>query len=486
MIGPTEQTTEETTKEAAEETTVATTEEPTGKAREEREESAATPSVAPLNAACHPHRSELRASAEKLALVGLLRVAGIGPGRLRQLRACFGSAEIALSADASAFASAIGTSEHEAAALLDEARRAAPKVEDELVELARLGARVVATGDEDFPAILLPTPDPPELLFVQGALDAGPEPAVAIVGSRRATPYGRLHAGRLAAELAERGITVVSGGARGIDAEAHRGALRAGGRTIAVLASGLSHPYPGEHAPLFASIVEGGGAVLTEQPTFVGPRPDLFPRRNRIIAGLALVTIVVEAANRSGALLTARLAVDDLSRDAGCMPGSLDSPMSAGCHRAIREGWAALVTGADDVCEMLLSARSLLEGVAGCEVAEVVRPSARPRAPRPSAEARPSKPRTDVVRPAGCGARELSGDGGLLLAAIRALGRGGLDELEEFLARESHGGRGQVWTVPRIAAAALELEVAGAVRRDSEGAWVAMRSSGRDSAGSPP
>ena len=116
-------------------------------------------------------------------------------------------------------------------------------------------------------------------------------------------------------------MTVVSGGARGIDAEAHRGALRAGGRTIAVLATGFAQPYPIEHAQLFETVVAGGGALVTEQPSFVTARPDLFPRRNRVIAALSLVTVVVEAANRSGALLTARIAVDDLSREAACMPG---------------------------------------------------------------------------------------------------------------------------------------------------------------------
>lgn len=426
------------------------------------------------------HSTATPEGAERLALLALLRVGGIGLGRIRLLRSSLGSARAALAAEVDAFASAIGASRSEAACLLGEAHRAGPKVEEEIAELTRLGARLIAGGDEDFPSILRPTPDPPELLFVQGTLDAGPEPAVAIVGSRRATPYGRLHAGRLAAELAERGITVVSGGARGIDAEAHRGALRAGGRTIAVLASGLAHPYPSEHAPLFGSIVEAGGAVLTEQPVFVGPRPDLFPRRNRIIAGLALVTIVVEAANRSGALLTARLAVEDLSRDAGCMPGSLDSPWSAGCHRAIREGWAALVTGADDVCEMLLAARSLVEGAGECVVASVAPLRSSRRATDPDGfrkgEARQRVARKVLAGPRGEDAIAVSCDAEELLGAIRAIGRGGLDELEDFLSRPSSGGAGREWTVPRIAAAALELEVARRVRRDSEGAWTAADS----------
>lgn len=452
-----------------------------------REEPGGDPSVVATEvasvAAAMPSRPAMPELGEMRALLQLLRVGGIGPGRLRLLRVHFGSAEAALDADIGDFAAAIGASQHEAASLLREARRAQPKVEEEFAELARLRARLVARGDGGYPTVLLPTPDPPELLFVQGTLDAGPEPAVAIVGSRRATPYGRVHAGRLGAELAERGITVVSGGARGIDAEAHRGALRAGGRTIAVLASGLAHPYPSEHAPLFGSIVEAGGAVLTEQPTFVGPRPDLFPRRNRIIAGLALVTIVVEAANRSGALLTARLAVEDLSRDAGCMPGSVDSPSSAGCHRAIREGWAALVTSADDVCEMLLAARSLVEAAGGCVAAPVGGPKRAARTARSSVEAGEKPPSTEVPASFGSEARAISAEAEQVLEAIKRMGRGGLDELEDFLAVETGFGQGtasrRAWTVPRIAAAALELEVARLVSRDREGAWLAVESMAR-------
>jgi DNA protecting protein DprA len=167
---------------------------------------------------------------------------------------------------------------------------------------------------------------------------------------------------RIAGELAARGVVVVSGGARGIDAEAHRAALRAGGRTIAVVAAGLAHPYPPEHAPLFDAIVDAGGAVLTEQATDVVPRAELFPRRNRIVAGISVATVVVEAARRSGALVTARIAVEDLSREVGCVPGSVESASSEGCHAAIREGWARLVTGAEDVVAMLSDARQLVQG----------------------------------------------------------------------------------------------------------------------------
>jgi DNA processing protein len=286
-------------------------------------------------------------------------------------------------------------------------------------------------------------------------LTAAVEPAVAIVGSRRATAYGSLQAGTLAVSLAERGIPVVSGGARGIDAEAHRGALRAGGRTIAVLATGFAQPYPSEHAELFEAVVEAGGALVTEQPSFVTARPDLFPQRNRVIAALALLTVVVEAANRSGALLTARIAVDDLSRDAACMPGPVTSALSAGCHRAIREGWAHLVTGADDVSEIMAGSHPLIVGAR--EMAD------RTRADRIRQAAR-AEPKTRASAAEGdrrSGRPQLSPDADMVSKAVKRLGGAGFDELERELA----------WTVPRIASAALELELLGLVARDAHGAF---------------
>lgn len=396
--------------------------------------------------------------AEVDAALRFLLVPGVGLGRLRQLRLACGEFARALEADPPVVAAALRVEPAEAGRILSAARGAGGALEAERAAAERAGVQFRILSDADYPELLRASPDPPELLFVRGELSADPEPAVAIVGSRRATAYGCLQAGALAVALAERGVAIVSGGARGIDAEAHRGALRAGGRSIAVLATGFSNPYPAEHAGLFDSLVEGGGALLTEQPSFVTARPDLFPRRNRVIAALSLVTVVIEAASRSGALLTARIAVDDLSRDAACMPGPVTSPSSAGCHRAIREGWASLVTGADDVIELLAESRTLVMGAQ--EAADRAR--AIHRAARPSrAAAKGSSPPSRASRGAATPAPACSDDAAAILAAVRRLGRAGFDELERELA----------WTVPRIATAALELELRGIVARDAEGAF---------------
>ncbi len=179
-------------------------------------------------------------------------------------------------------------------------------------------------------------PDPPGVLFVRGTLAPSDAMAVAIVGSRHATHYGLTQAERLAGSLARAGLTVVSGLARGIDAAAHRGALAAGGRTIAVLASGVLNIYPPEHNTLAEEITQHG-AVMSESPPRAEPLAGMFPQRNRIISGLSLGVLVVEASTRSGALITARHAMEQ-GRDVFAVPGPITSRMSHGCHRLIRDG----------------------------------------------------------------------------------------------------------------------------------------------------
>ncbi len=193
-------------------------------------------------------------------------------------------------------------------------------------------------------------PDAPLVLYVRGEL---PEGAVrlAIVGSRRASAYGRSAARALSSELAERGAEIVSGGARGIDTSAHEGALAAQGRTVAVLGCGCGRTYPPENEDLFERIAGGGGALLSEFPMGMPPLPENFPRRNRLISALSAATIVVEATAKSGSLITAAHALEQ-GREVMAVPGPFDSDTSVGCHRLIQQG-AKLVAGADDVIEEL-------------------------------------------------------------------------------------------------------------------------------------
>ena len=211
------------------------------------------------------------------------------------------------------------------------------------------GRRLLLLGQPGYPPQLAEIAVPPIALEVAGDTDLA-APAVAVVGSRRATPYGIAVAERFAAGLAAAGLVVVSGLARGVDAAAHRAALRAGGRTVAVLGSAHDHLYPPEHREL-ARDCRACGGVLTEFPPGTRPLPHHFPRRNRIIAGLTLGTLVVEAAERSGSLATARHAVDS-GREVFAVPGPIGSDTSVGCHALIRVG-AALVTSVRDILEEL-------------------------------------------------------------------------------------------------------------------------------------
>ena len=205
--------------------------------------------------------------------------------------------------------------------------------------------------EPEYPARLAEMADAPPLLYVQGEITRDDAMAVAIVGTRKATPYGLKTARRLAADLARRGFTIVSGMALGIDAEAHLGALEAGGRTLAVMATGADITYPPSHKDLRKKIA-AAGAVLTEMRFGVGAGyPGAFPTRNRIISGLSQGTVVVEAPRKSGALITATIALDQ-GREVFAVPGSIDSPNSTGCHQLLKEG-AHLVETAEDVVEGL-------------------------------------------------------------------------------------------------------------------------------------
>ena len=278
----------------------------------------------------------------------LTLVPGVGPLMRRKLLARFASADAVLRASAGELQGVDGIGPTLAR------RITAAKHEidvDEQLEIARShDIRILLESSDDYPPLLRETPDPPGVLFTKGSLLSGDQLAVAIVGTRHASQYGLRQAAALATGLARAGITVISGMARGIDSAAHRAALEAGGRTIAVLASGILKPYPPENAELSLEIAEQGCVVSEAAPTMV-PISGMFPQRNRIISGMCVGTIVVEAADRSGALITARHAWEQ-NREVFAVPGPIDQRNSKGPHRLIRDG-AKLVTCIEDVLEEL-------------------------------------------------------------------------------------------------------------------------------------
>jgi DNA processing protein len=214
-------------------------------------------------------------------------------------------------------------------------------------------ARALVTwGSDAYPPLLAEIPDPPLVLFVEGRVEALKQPQLAIVGSRNPTALGRDTAREFARHLGQAGLAITSGLALGIDAAAHRGALDAPVSTVAVVGRGLDAVYPAENAGLARSILESGGALVTDVPVGVGPLRHNFPRRNRILSGLAFGTLVVEAALQSGSLITARLAAEQ-GREVFAMPGSIHNAVARGCHRLLRQG-AKLVETVEDILEELV------------------------------------------------------------------------------------------------------------------------------------
>ncbi len=280
--------------------------------------------------------------------VGFNRVYGVGPAKVRALLDHFGDLEQAWRAGPGELKAA-GLDRKSLENLLS--ARAGIDLAREVERVEKAGARVLIWDDPDYPPLLKNLPDAPPVLYVKGQLtETDREWTVAIVGTRRATAYGRQAADTLSTELARNGITIVSGLARGIDACAHEAALKAGGRTLGVLACGIDQVYPPEHVKLAARIAEQG-ALLTESPCGSPPEAGNFPARNRIISGLSLGTIVVEAGETSGALITADRALEQ-GREVFAIPGNIFSRASAGTHRLLKDG-ATLVTSAQDVLEAL-------------------------------------------------------------------------------------------------------------------------------------
>jgi DNA processing protein len=278
------------------------------------------------------------------ALIALNMVEHVGPVRLRQLLEHFGDPVAVLQASRAMLASVRGVGEDTAEAIVNWEKTV--PLDAELKRITEFGCRVVTQQDETYPPLLREIYDPPIVLYVKGTLDARDKNSVAMVGSRQTTHYGIEVARKLAYQLAYTGVTVVSGGARGIDTAAHQGALTAKGRTLAVLGTGINIVFPPENAELFERIASHG-AIVTQFPFNRPADKQSFPIRNRIVAGMTLGTVVVEANLTSGALITANFATD-YGRQVFAVPGPVTSPRSKGCHDLIKKG-AKLCESAEDI-----------------------------------------------------------------------------------------------------------------------------------------
>lgn len=283
-----------------------------------------------------------------LAQLRLNLVAGIGPRTQRALLDRFGNAESIFRADSTQLQQTPGIGKKLAEAISEAGQMTLAEKELQLCRARNV--RLYQRGTPEYPRMLDEVPDAPQILYCRGTLLPRDDLAIAIVGSRRCTLYGRQQAERFANGLARAGMTIVSGLARGIDGAAHKGALAAGGRTLAVFATGLGTVYPPEHTQLADDVAENG-ALLTESHLTQAPVAGLFPQRNRIISALSLGVIVVEASRKSGALHTARHAMEQ-GREVFALPGRIDSLASEGCHDLIRDG-ATLLRSIDDVLEGL-------------------------------------------------------------------------------------------------------------------------------------
>jgi DNA processing protein len=282
---------------------------------------------------------------------------------IRRLLESLGSPEAILSAHPAMLGAVEGIGTHRANQIVTHAANTEKPAREELALAQENGVTVVAQDDPRYPPALKTIADPPLVLYVRGELVERDAVAVGIVGARQCTLYGREQAARFGHDLAATGFTVISGGARGIDTGAHLGALRAKGRTVVVQGCGLLHTYPPENKELYERIVrEGSGAVISELPLDAPPTKENFPPRNRIIAGMSLGVLVVEANLRSGSLITARLAAADYGREVFALPGRVDSAASAGTHHLIKSGSAHLVESVEDILGHLGEVGDALRG----------------------------------------------------------------------------------------------------------------------------
>jgi DNA processing protein len=326
------------------------------------------------------------------ATLRLSHARNVGPVTYRKLVRVFGSAEAVLAAPRERILEVPDIPNRTADGIAD--ARKDPWAEEELARARQRGVTLISLDDPAYPRGLLPTYDPPIVLYVDGELRPEDALSVAIVGTRHCSHYGRAQATKLATGLAAAGFTVVSGLARGIDSVAHAGVISAPrGRTIAVLGNGIGTVYPPENRKLYESIVKNGrGAAISELPLDTPPAAQHFPSRNRIIAGMTLGTVVVEGAETSGALITARYAVD-MDREVFAVPGSVESPVARGPHRLIKAG-AKLTEDIEDILEEL---REIAE-----PMVQLRPPDARLRLPRARKEdeaKEPATPLLDVAHP---------------------------------------------------------------------------------------
>lgn len=284
---------------------------------------------------------------ERKYWLGFSLIPEIGPKRIVQLLNAFGSLESAWNASETQIRRA-GLDKNPTNNLLK--WRGKLQLDNELSKLERLGVSLLTLVDDAYPSGLKQLSDPPPVLYVRGTLTPADTRALAVVGTRKATTYGRDAAYSLSYQLAQQGITIISGLAHGIDAAAHRAALDAGGRTLAVMGSGIDRLYPADHQKLAQEIARQG-ALITEFPLGTAPEKNNFPRRNRLISGLSLGVLIVEAPEHSGALITAEIASNQ-GRDVFAVPGSIFNPMSSGTNRLIQDG-AKLIMNVKDVLDEL-------------------------------------------------------------------------------------------------------------------------------------
>jgi len=302
-------------------------------------------------------------------LLRLTLTPGLGPILIARLIHSLGSPSAVIQANEHTLRSVKGIGDERARAIVRGLADSDRLADSELKLASQLGVRLLGITEPDYPPLLRQIPDAPPLLYIRGHIDHATldQYTIALVGSRSCTLYGTEQADRFALGLAQSGLTIVSGGARGIDTAAHRAALRVNGRTLVVLGCGLSHCYPPDNQDLFdtiAGLPDGHprGAIISELPLNTPPTAENFPARNRIISGLSLGVLVIEAGRRSGALITARVAVEEHGREVFALPARVDSAASFGSLDLLKSGGAAMVTHPDDILSALESPARHLHG----------------------------------------------------------------------------------------------------------------------------